>query len=84
VRLTAPTPRLRPAEAGRLARIAQEWNVNIHYDARLAACVPARAAAVLNVGCGDGQCDRKALALILLVEIVCRDLKLAVKLPTSR
>jgi 2-polyprenyl-3-methyl-5-hydroxy-6-metoxy-1,4-benzoquinol methylase len=30
------------------------WNVNIHYDARLAACVPASAAAVLDVGCGDG------------------------------
>jgi hypothetical protein len=28
--------------------MAQEWNVNIHYDARLAACVPARAAAVLD------------------------------------
>ena len=26
--------------------MAHEWNVNIHYDARLAACVPARAAAV--------------------------------------
>jgi SAM-dependent methyltransferase len=30
------------------------WNVNIHYDARLAACVPVSAAAVLDVGCGDG------------------------------
>jgi len=30
------------------------WNVNIHYDARLAACVPASATAVLDVGCGDG------------------------------
>jgi len=30
------------------------WNVNIHYDARLAACVPASAAAVLDAGCGDG------------------------------
>src|SRR5689334_18947200 len=30
------------------------WNVNIHYDARLADCVPAAAAAVLDVGCGDG------------------------------
>ena len=30
------------------------WNVNIHYDARLAACVPATAVAVLDVGCGDG------------------------------
>jgi 2-polyprenyl-3-methyl-5-hydroxy-6-metoxy-1,4-benzoquinol methylase len=28
------------------------WNVNIHYDARLAAC--ATAVAVLDVGCGDG------------------------------
>ncbi|MGH3196712.1 MAG: class I SAM-dependent methyltransferase [Streptosporangiaceae bacterium] len=30
------------------------WNANIHDDARLAACVPGTAAAVLNVGCGDG------------------------------
>jgi SAM-dependent methyltransferase len=30
------------------------WNANIHYDARLAACVPVTAAAVLDVGCGDG------------------------------
>lgn len=30
------------------------WNVNIHYDARLAACVPATAVAVLDAGCGDG------------------------------
>ncbi|HET9975413.1 MAG TPA: class I SAM-dependent methyltransferase, partial [Streptosporangiaceae bacterium] len=30
------------------------WNINIYYDARLSACVPAAAAAVLDVGCGDG------------------------------
>lgn len=30
------------------------WNANIHYDARLTACVPAAARAVLDVGCGDG------------------------------
>lgn len=30
------------------------WNVNIHYDARLAACVPATAVNILDVGCGDG------------------------------
>jgi SAM-dependent methyltransferase len=30
------------------------WNVNIHYDATLAACVPATAVDVLDVGCGDG------------------------------
>jgi SAM-dependent methyltransferase len=30
------------------------WNVNIHYDARLAGCVPVAAEAVLDVGCGDG------------------------------
>jgi SAM-dependent methyltransferase len=30
------------------------WNVNIHYDARLAGCVPASATAVLDAGCGDG------------------------------
>lgn len=30
------------------------WNVNIHYDARLADCVPVSATDVLDVGCGDG------------------------------
>ena len=30
------------------------WNANIHCDTRLAACVPAAAGAVLDVGCGDG------------------------------
>lgn len=30
------------------------WNINIHYDARLATCVPASATTVLDVGCGDG------------------------------
>jgi ubiquinone/menaquinone biosynthesis C-methylase UbiE len=39
---------------GRLGRMAGPWNTNIHYDARLAACVPAAARAVLDVGCGDG------------------------------
>jgi hypothetical protein len=34
--------------------MAQERNASIHYDARLAARIPARATAVLNVGCGDG------------------------------
>jgi SAM-dependent methyltransferase len=34
--------------------MAKEWNVNIHYDARLAEYVPASAATVLDVGCGDG------------------------------
>ena len=34
--------------------MAELWNVNIHYDARLAACVPAAARSVLDVGCGDG------------------------------
>jgi 2-polyprenyl-3-methyl-5-hydroxy-6-metoxy-1,4-benzoquinol methylase len=34
--------------------MADLWNVNIHYDARLAACVPATARSVLDVGCGDG------------------------------
>jgi 2-polyprenyl-3-methyl-5-hydroxy-6-metoxy-1,4-benzoquinol methylase len=37
-----------------LAVVAELWNVNIHYDARLAACVPADARSVLDVGCGDG------------------------------
>jgi 2-polyprenyl-3-methyl-5-hydroxy-6-metoxy-1,4-benzoquinol methylase len=41
---------VRVAEAG----TDRPWNVNIHYDARLADCVPAAAAAVLDVGCGDG------------------------------
>src|SRR5215470_13023028 len=42
--------------AGRagLAVMAEPWNVNIHYDARLAACVPATARSALDVGCGDG------------------------------
>jgi 2-polyprenyl-3-methyl-5-hydroxy-6-metoxy-1,4-benzoquinol methylase len=39
---------------GRLGRMAGPWNANIHYDARLTACVPAAARAVLDVGCGDG------------------------------
>src|SRR5512142_414183 len=40
-----------PDAPGRHGRL---WNANIHYDARLAACVPAAAEAVLDVGCGDG------------------------------
>ncbi len=40
-----------PDAPGRNGRL---WNANIHYDARLAACVPAAAGAVLDVGCGDG------------------------------
>ena len=44
-----------PAEARRLARLAREWNVNIHYDARLAACVPARATAALAAVLGRGR-----------------------------
>jgi protein-L-isoaspartate O-methyltransferase len=34
--------------------VAKEWNVNIHYDAKLDECVPPYAASVLDVGCGDG------------------------------
>jgi len=34
--------------------MAKPWNANIHYDGQLDACVPARAASVLEVGCGDG------------------------------
>ena len=34
--------------------MAKPWNVNIHYDGKPGACVPARAASVLEVGCGDG------------------------------
>jgi 2-polyprenyl-3-methyl-5-hydroxy-6-metoxy-1,4-benzoquinol methylase len=34
--------------------VAEPWNVNIHYDATLAGCVPATARSVLDVGCGDG------------------------------
>ena len=40
--------------SGRLGRVDGPWNANIHYDTRLAACVPAAAGAVLDVGCGDG------------------------------
>src|SRR5215470_12032801 len=42
------------SRTGRLGRMDGLWNANIHYDARLAACVPAAAAAVLDAGCGDG------------------------------
>lgn len=34
--------------------MAEPWNVNIHYDAQLDACVPPSALSVLDVGCGDG------------------------------
>lgn len=44
-----------PPGAGRLTRMAKEWNVKLHYDARLAECVPASATTVLDVGCGDGS-----------------------------
>lgn len=39
----------RATEAG-----GRVWNVNIHYDARLSAAVPAGARSALDVGCGDG------------------------------
>ncbi|AKU18454.1 class I SAM-dependent methyltransferase [Luteipulveratus mongoliensis] len=35
-------------------RPSDPWNVNIHYDRRLADLVPAGAQTVLDVGCGDG------------------------------
>ncbi|KNX39007.1 class I SAM-dependent methyltransferase [Luteipulveratus halotolerans] len=35
-------------------RNGKPWNVNIHYDDRLAALVPPGAQRVLDVGCGDG------------------------------
>jgi SAM-dependent methyltransferase len=34
--------------------MAKPWNVNMHYDGKPDPCVPARAASVLEVGCGDG------------------------------
>ncbi|WP_110319944.1 class I SAM-dependent methyltransferase [Mycolicibacterium moriokaense] len=34
--------------------MAKPWNVNIHYDGKLDRCIPADAACVLEVGCGDG------------------------------
>jgi 2-polyprenyl-3-methyl-5-hydroxy-6-metoxy-1,4-benzoquinol methylase len=34
--------------------MSEPWNVNIHYDARLDACVPDTATSALDVGCGDG------------------------------
>jgi SAM-dependent methyltransferase len=39
---------------GRLGGMPDPWNANIHYDARLNACVPASATSVLDAGCGDG------------------------------
>lgn len=39
---------------GRLGGMPDPWNANIHYDARLNACVPASATLVLDAGCGDG------------------------------
>jgi SAM-dependent methyltransferase len=34
--------------------VGEPWNVNIHYDRRLADSVPDGARSVLDVGCGDG------------------------------
>jgi len=34
--------------------MADPWNVNIHYDGKLDQSVPAQAASLLEVGCGDG------------------------------
>jgi 2-polyprenyl-3-methyl-5-hydroxy-6-metoxy-1,4-benzoquinol methylase len=34
--------------------MTEPWNVNIHYDGKLAGCVPQRAVSALDVGCGDG------------------------------
>ncbi|MGX9789263.1 class I SAM-dependent methyltransferase [Mycobacterium sp. MMS18-G62] len=34
--------------------MAQPWNVNIHYDAKLDRTVPQDAKSALDVGCGDG------------------------------
>lgn len=34
--------------------MTEPWNINIHYDGKLDRCVPAGAASVLEVGCGDG------------------------------
>jgi 2-polyprenyl-3-methyl-5-hydroxy-6-metoxy-1,4-benzoquinol methylase len=56
----SPPAHHRPDETGKvvgmggLAGMGGRWNVNIHYDATLAAYVPAAAGAVLDVGCGDG------------------------------
>jgi 2-polyprenyl-3-methyl-5-hydroxy-6-metoxy-1,4-benzoquinol methylase len=33
--------------------VAKPWNVNIYYDGKLDRCIPADAASVLEVGCGD-------------------------------
>jgi methylase of polypeptide subunit release factors len=47
--------------------MADLWNVNIHYDARLAACVPATARSVLDVGCGDGFLAARLVGQVPLV-----------------
>ena len=43
------TPGRRPVPAGTLAGMSRLRNANIHHDARLAACVPATAEAVLDM-----------------------------------
>jgi 2-polyprenyl-3-methyl-5-hydroxy-6-metoxy-1,4-benzoquinol methylase len=37
-----------------LRRTAEPWNINIHYDGALDACVADDTVSVLDVGCGDG------------------------------
>ena len=58
---------------GRLGRMDGPWNANIHYDTRLAACVPAAAKAVLDVGCGDGFLAARLARHVPFVVAIDRD-----------
>jgi SAM-dependent methyltransferase len=49
------------------------WNANIHDDTRLAACVPAAAEAVLDVGCGDGFLAARLARRVPFVVAIDRD-----------
>jgi 2-polyprenyl-3-methyl-5-hydroxy-6-metoxy-1,4-benzoquinol methylase len=53
-RLSIWSPLITTRHDGRVGNMPDPWNANIHYDARLDACVPSSATSVLEAGCGDG------------------------------